>query len=369
MSARVRRNALQARGTRRENPCAYGRVASESLIYDNQDRIVGYGSNIEYEFTDNGELLSRTDTATNDVTSYDYDAVGNLRSVVLPNGDEIEYLVDGQGRRVGRLVNGVFEKGWLWRGGLQPVAELDGSGAVAKRFVYGGGVNAPELMVTAAGTYRLVKDHLGSVRFVIDVSTGAAVQELAYDAWGRVVLDTNPGFQPCGFAGGLYEAETGLVRFGVRDYDAEIGRWTAKDPIRFDGGINLYEYVDSNPVNRRDPRGLWGDSSGGQGSSADDGSGSSDSSSDEEDYAGGATCEEDPVCGAAAGAAGGGLFFLFACSPPPDQCPSDGWEARCNSGHSRCMDSRDTSCCDEELVKCKSCDPKHDFRCGMSARE
>ncbi len=264
-------------------------------------------------FTDNGELLSRTDTATNDVTEYAYDAVGNLRAVVLPNGDEIEYLVDGQGRRVGKLVNGVFEQGWLWKGQLQPVAELDGSGAVAKRFVYGGGVNAPELMVTAAGTYRLVKDHLGSVRFVIDVSTGAAVQELAYDAWGRVVLDTNPGFQPFGFAGGLYEAETGLVRFGVRDYDAEIGRWTAKDPIRFDGGINLYEYVDSNPVNRRDPRGLWGDSSGGQGSSADDGSGSSDSSSDEEDYADGATCEEDPVCGAAAGAAGGVLPLLLGC--------------------------------------------------------
>ena len=206
-------------------------------------------------FTDNGELLSRTDTATNDVTEYAYDAVGNLRAVVLPNGDEIEYLVDGQGRRVGKLVNGVFEQGWLWKGQLQPVAELDGSGAVAKRFVYGGGVNAPELMVTAAGTYRLVKDQLGSVRFVIDVATGAVVQELAYDAWGRVVLDTSPGLQPFGFAGGLYEPETGLVRFGVRDYDSETGRWTAKDPVRFDGGINLYEYAGSSPIALVDPTG------------------------------------------------------------------------------------------------------------------
>jgi hypothetical protein len=30
------------------------------------------------------------------------------------------------------------------------------------------------------------------------------MQELRYDAFGRVVLDTNPGFQPFGFAGGLY---------------------------------------------------------------------------------------------------------------------------------------------------------------------
>ncbi len=256
MSARVRRNALQARGTRRENPCAYGRVASESLIYDNQDRIVGYGSNIEYEFTDNGELLTRTDTATNDVTEHAYDAVGNLRAVTLPNGDEIEYLVDGQGRRVGKTVNGVFERGWLWRGQLQPVAEVDSSGNVAKRFVYAGGVNSPALMITSTATYRVVKDHLGSVRFVIDVATGGVVQELAYDAWGRVVLDTNPGFQPFGFAGGLYEAETRLVRFGARDYDAEIGRWTAKDPIGFEGGINLYEYARGTPTTQTDPRGL-----------------------------------------------------------------------------------------------------------------
>jgi RHS repeat-associated protein len=111
-------------------------------------------------------------------------------------------------------------------------------------------------MVTATGaTYRLVKDHLGSVRLVVDEATGAVVQELAYDAWGRVLVDTNPGFQPFGFAGGLYDPETGLVRFGARDYDPEVGRWTAKDPVRFEGGVNLYEYGASDPVNRVDPTG------------------------------------------------------------------------------------------------------------------
>jgi len=50
-----------------------------------------------------------------------------------------------------------------------------------------------------------------------------------YDEWGRAVLDTNPGFQPFGFAGGLHDRDTGLVRFGARDYDPETGRWTAKD--------------------------------------------------------------------------------------------------------------------------------------------
>lgn len=64
------------------------------------------------------------------------------------------------------------------------------------------------------------------------------------------------GFQPFGFAGGLYDRDTGLVRFGARDYDPETGRWTAKDPIRFQGSINLYSYGFNDPVNLVDMSGL-----------------------------------------------------------------------------------------------------------------
>jgi RHS repeat-associated protein len=41
--------------------------------------------------------------------------------------------------------------------------------------------------------------------------------------------DSNPGFQPFGFAGGLFDSASGLVRFGARDYDAETGRWVSKE--------------------------------------------------------------------------------------------------------------------------------------------
>jgi RHS repeat-associated protein len=87
---------------------------------------------------------------------------------------------------------------------------------------------------------------------------------MTYDEFGRVLSDNAPGFQPFGFAGGIYDRDTGygvgtgLVRFGARDYDAFTGRWTAKDPIRFAGGdTNLYAYVGNDPANRRDPQGLW----------------------------------------------------------------------------------------------------------------
>ena len=60
-----------------------------------------------------------------------------------------------------------------------------------------------------------------------------------------------------GFAGGLSDAQTGLVRFGARDYDPVVRRWTSKDPIGFDGGVNLYAYGANDPVNRSDPSGLF----------------------------------------------------------------------------------------------------------------
>ncbi len=57
-------------------------------------------------------------------------------------------------------------------------------------------------------------------------------------------------------AGGLYDRDTGLVRFGARDYDPMLGRWSVKDPIRFAGGsTNLYAYVLNNPINLVDPNG------------------------------------------------------------------------------------------------------------------
>ncbi|MFU8832906.1 MAG: RHS repeat-associated core domain-containing protein, partial [Wenzhouxiangella sp.] len=106
-------------------------------------------------------------------------------------------------------------------------------------------------------TYRIVSDHLGSPRLVIDTVTGEVAQQMDYDAFGNVLTDTNPGFQPFGFAGGLYDPDTGLVRFGARDYDPETGRWTAKDPIGFAGGdSNLYGYVLGDPVNLIDPTGF-----------------------------------------------------------------------------------------------------------------
>jgi RHS repeat-associated protein len=145
----------------------------------------------------------------------------------------------------------------LYKDGINPVAQLDGSGAVVSLFVYGTKRTVPDYMVRGGNTYRIISDHLGSVRLVVDAATGAISQRMDYDAFGNVTLDTNPGFQPFGFAGGIYDSDTKLTRFGVRDYEAQTGRWTAKDPIRFQGqDVNLYGYVRNDPQNNIDWSGL-----------------------------------------------------------------------------------------------------------------
>jgi len=192
-----------------------------------------------------------------DTTRYVYDAFGSLVSVTLPNGTLIEYMLDGNGLRIGRKVNGAITQKWIYSNNLRIVAETDSANTVTSRFVYTTSENVPEYMVKGGIVYRIVTDHLGSVNQVVNMQTGAIVQQVEYDEYGNIMIDTNPEFVPFGFAGGLHDPLTKLVRFGARDYEARVGRWTLKDPIKFQANSpNLFAYVRSEPINQLDPNGL-----------------------------------------------------------------------------------------------------------------
>jgi len=237
-------------GNRLEKVSAGG---TETGTFDSQDRCLTYAGTA-YTYSANGEL----DTAVNSsgTSSFRYDELGNLLGATLANGTDVDYSIDGTNRRVGRTVNGQRLQRLLYSG-MHPVAELDPDGNVTSRFVYGTRGNIPDLIIKGDTTYRVVADHLGSPRLIVNVADGTIAQRMDFDEFGNVLADSNPGFQPFGFAGGLGDPDTKLTRFGARDYDPRTGRWAVKDPIGFGGGsANVYGYAANDPINLIDPSGL-----------------------------------------------------------------------------------------------------------------
>ena len=154
-------------------------------------------------------------------------------------------------------MNGAVVEKYLWKDTTTLLAVYDGNDNLVMRFNYGDD-RLPVSMTHNGSTYYLLVDPIGSLRAVTDTS-GNIVKRIDYDSFGNIIVDTNASLSvPFGFAGGLHDRTTGLVRFGARDYDPTIGRWTAKDPIDFAGGdTNLYGYVMNDPVNWVDPEGLY----------------------------------------------------------------------------------------------------------------
>jgi RHS repeat-associated protein len=243
--------------------------------YDAQDRLITFtlaGGSWVLDYSNNGDLLQKL--SSGQTYSFDYDLSSNLRSVqaVGTTSADVNYVIDGLNRRIGKGVTpgvgSAVNEGLLYDEQGRVVAELDGSNNVLSTFVYGLKPNVPDYMVRGGVSYRIISDWRGDVRLVVDttkVGAAAIVQRVDYDEWGIVTYLVDPEyapdgpalcFQPFGFAGGLWEPSTGVVRFGARDYDPLMRRWIQKDPIGFAGGQeNVYVYVGDDPINGGDPAG------------------------------------------------------------------------------------------------------------------
>ncbi|MBT8489634.1 MAG: hypothetical protein KJN62_01160, partial [Deltaproteobacteria bacterium] len=228
-------------------------ITGRNFAYSDEDHLLTAGT-AAYQYTVDGFLTTKTDGT--DETRYDYSSRGELLSVTLPDDTTIDYIHDPLGRRIAKKVNGTITEKYLWQGLTRLLAVYDGSDNLMMRFEYADS-RMPYAMTRGGSTYYLTYDQVGSLRIVAD-SSGNVVKQIDYDSFGNIITDSNPAFEiPFGFAGGLFDKDTGLIRFGIRDYDPDIGRWTAKDPILFNGGdTDLYGYCVSDPVNLVDP---WGD--------------------------------------------------------------------------------------------------------------
>jgi RHS repeat-associated protein len=220
----------------------------ETATYDVQDRLTNLGG-ISYVFNEDGYLTTR------DSDTFTYSTMGALLQATV-GGSTVTYSSDALGRRVSRSdSSGVYQ--YLY-GNLgkpfQITASRDPSGVFT--FYYYDEAGFLFAFERGGSRYYVATDQVGSPRVVTD-STGNVIKVVEYTSFGEILTDTNPGFDlSIGFAGGLYDPLTGLVRFGFRDYDPAAGRWTARDPILFKGSpFNVYVYVGNNPVTLIDPSG------------------------------------------------------------------------------------------------------------------
>jgi RHS repeat-associated protein len=229
-----------------------------SSTFDDQDRMLTFNGRV-YSYNANGDN-TQIDWNITDSSYFSYDALGSLVSAITPSGGGLTFEYDGMNRQVRETVNGVTTARRIYENNSRIAAQFTDAGSINKEFVFGVSINSPEYVIVAGIKYRYIKDHLGSPRLMVNVGDGSVVQRIDYSDLGMILNDTAPGFQPYGFAGGIIQAHTNLTKFGARYYDAETGRWTSKDPIRFGGGdFNLYGYVVNDPINFIDPDGLDGD--------------------------------------------------------------------------------------------------------------
>ena len=228
---------------------ANGNRSTPAATYTADDQMSSRGA-VAYTYDAAGHL------ATRGADTFDYSDTGELLGANV-GGTAVTYAYDAAGRRVSRT-QGATTTRFIYGDPRRPLlVTATREGNVLTTYNYDA---TDKLFALQRGgqRYYVATDQVGTPRAVAD-STGQIVARYSYDAYGIKGATTGAfGDLPIGFAGGIEDPLTKLVRFTFRDYEPASGRWTARDPIGQAGGPNTYEYVAGNPVDGRDPMGLDG---------------------------------------------------------------------------------------------------------------
>jgi RHS repeat-associated protein len=235
----------------------YGHDAADNLIRVSTpegawDYRHGTGNKVQKDFYQYDPVGNRTG---DDRHRYTWDAENRLIKIAYKNAPNksTEFKYDGQSKRVAIIETDGSKKTetrYTWCGNSICQARNEKNQPVA--YYFGQGVYRPQANGNKKEYY--ARDHLGSIRDVLD-EKGNSLARYDYDPYGNLI--NKPAKQPeFGYAGMQYHAESGLYLTKYRAYDPQSGRWLSRDPIEEAGGINLYAYVEGNPVSFIDPLGL-----------------------------------------------------------------------------------------------------------------
>lgn len=224
----------------------------------NQQTKNAWWQGFTYDAAGNATAEVDLDNASAPLRQYSYDMEGRLLTMTDPNatgGHTVRFHYDGMGRRILQKTtsNGTTTyKRYLWCGQTICQQRDTGTNPLRRYLATGEYVNA--IGGNPAKKYLYFQDHLGSVRDLVDATTGARVGALDYKPYGAVKASTGvlPDYQ---YAGLLWVPEVGLNASATRFYDPGTTRWMTADWIGELGGINRYGYNGGNPVMRVYPLG------------------------------------------------------------------------------------------------------------------
>ncbi len=201
-----------------------------SLAYDVDGNMFNNQGKQSYTWDAANRLIGISYTGTNQTTVFGYDGMNRVVAIYEKVGN-----------------TNTSEKHFIWEG-IRVVEERDGGNNVTNQLFDQG---------EQRGSLSLyyMRDHLGSIRGMVD-STNSIRTLYDYDPWGQRTKLSGDLDCDLGFTGHYTHATSGLVMAPFRFYSTEFGRWLSRDPLEEEGGINLYEYAESNPVRFSDPSGL-----------------------------------------------------------------------------------------------------------------
>ena len=197
-------------------------------------------------FDPNGNL------ASDGTNHYLHDQEGRLIRVTTPTWEYVDYGYDALGRRTQRSFRD--ETTYTVYDGLRPLVEYDAAGTALRTYIYGAGLDEAVGFWTGGERYSLHHDGQGSVVALTDDMSNR-VEHYRYGPFGETEGVSVLG-NPIRYTGRFYDETTGLYDNRLRNYHPVLGRFIEPDPIGPAGGINLYAYVNSNPINFIDPLGL-----------------------------------------------------------------------------------------------------------------